>query len=207
MRHTWSEWSLITAAVICRVRLSSGDRSLPRACTLVSSWVQEGSVEGASAAPVTRLTGQDAGPYNPRRCRGPKEDEAATRCRRPSCSGPERGARAAAGLHPLPGPFLLEHCPSFTTLAARRGHQIPCLFWTRHPLWTLFYYFCLIKASPRPDATPTVFVVCSSRHIMQRAGPHCTAAHRENFLCSRWPVNTAAIYTPPSPFLSLANYQ
>ncbi len=77
MRHTWSEWSLITAAVICWVRLSSGDRSLPRACTLVSSWVQEGSVEGSSAAPVRRLTGQDAGPFNPPKCRGPKEDEAA----------------------------------------------------------------------------------------------------------------------------------
>ncbi len=126
--------------VICRVRLSSGDRSLPRACTLVSSWVQEGSVEGASAAPVTRLTGQDAGPYNPRRCRGLKEDEAARRSRRTSRSGPERGACAAAGLRPLPGPFLPEHCPSFTTRAARRGHQIPCLFWTLHPLWTLFYY-------------------------------------------------------------------
>ncbi len=77
MRHTWSEWSLITAAVICWVRLSSGDRSLPRACTLVSSWVQEGSVEGSSAAPVRRLTGQDAGPFNPPKCHGPKEDEAA----------------------------------------------------------------------------------------------------------------------------------
>ncbi len=164
MRYTWSEWSLITAAVICRVRLSSGDRSLPRACTLVSSWVQEGSVERASAAPVTRLTGQDAGPYSPRRCRGPKEDEAARRSRRPSRSGPERGDRAAAALRPLPGPFLPEHCPSFTTRAARRGHQTPCLFWTLHPLWTLFYYFCWIKASPRPDATPTVSVVCSSRH-------------------------------------------
>ncbi len=35
---------------------------------------------------------------------------------------------------------------------------------TLTPLDTLFYYFCLIKASPRPDATPTVSVVCSSRH-------------------------------------------
>ncbi len=48
MRHTWCEWSLITAAVKPRGRLSSGDRSLSRACTLVSSWVQEGSVEGFS---------------------------------------------------------------------------------------------------------------------------------------------------------------
>ncbi len=58
-------------------RLSSGDRSLPRACTLVSSWVQEGSVEGSSAAPMRQLTGQDAGPFNPWKCRGSKEDEAA----------------------------------------------------------------------------------------------------------------------------------
>ncbi len=35
---------------------------------------------------------------------------------------------------------------------------------TSSPLDTLFYYFCWIKASPRPDATPTVSVVCSSRH-------------------------------------------
>ncbi len=102
--HLKSEWSLITAAVICRVRLSSGDRSLPRACTLVSSWVQEGSVEGTvppkaraagpavrtRAAPARRLTGQDAGPYNPQKRRGPKEDEAAIRRRRPSRPGPAR---------------------------------------------------------------------------------------------------------------------
>ncbi len=120
---------------------------------------------GSSCRTRTRLTGQDAGPYHPRRCRGPKEDVAAERSRRPSRSGPERGARAAAGLRPLPGPFLPEHCPSFTTRAAQRGHQIPRFFWTLYPLWTLLlYYFCWIKASPRPDATPTVSVVCSSRH-------------------------------------------
>ncbi len=73
MRHTWREWSLITAAVKRRGRFSSGDRSLCRACTLVSSWVQEGSVEGfhttraagpavwPRTAPAIRLTGQDAG--------------------------------------------------------------------------------------------------------------------------------------------------
>ncbi len=43
----------------------------------------------------------------------------------------------------------------------------PVYFGHFSPLWTLFfYYFCLIKASPRPDATPTVSVVCSSRHNM-----------------------------------------
>ncbi len=43
MRHTWSEWSLITAAVICRVRLSSGDRSLP----VHARWCPRGSRKGA----------------------------------------------------------------------------------------------------------------------------------------------------------------
>ncbi len=137
--HTWSEWSLITAAVICRVRLSSGDRSLPRACTLVSSWVQEGSVEGATAAPVHGWRARMPGRLIPGSATGPKEDEAADRSRRPSRPGPQRGARAAAGLRPLPGPFLPEHCPSFTTRAAQRGHQIPCFFWTLHPLWTLYF--------------------------------------------------------------------
>ncbi len=38
MGHTWSEWSLITAPVKCRARLSCRG-VVPRACTLVSSWV------------------------------------------------------------------------------------------------------------------------------------------------------------------------
>ncbi len=137
--HTWSEWSLITAAVICRVRLSSGDRSLPRACTLVSSWVQEGSVEGATAAPVHGWRARMPGRLIPGKCRGPRGRRRRWRSRRPSHPGPQRGARAAAGLRPFPGPFLPEHCPSFTTRAAQRGHQIPCFFWTLHPLWTLYF--------------------------------------------------------------------
>ncbi len=123
----------------------------------MSSWVQEGSVEGYHAAraagptvrtrtaPAIRLTGQDAGPYNPRKRRGPKEDEAAKGSRRPSRSGPERGACAAAGLRPLPGHFLLEHCPSFTNPAARRGHQIPCLFCTLFPFGHFIILFMLNK--------------------------------------------------------------
>ncbi len=74
MRHTWSEWSLITAAVICRVRLSSGDRSLPRACTLVSLWVQEGSVEGTGAAEGASC-----------RTRGPDEDRTRETADGPGC--------------------------------------------------------------------------------------------------------------------------
>ncbi len=162
MRHTWSEWSLITAAVICRVRLSSGDRSLPRTCTLVSSWVQEGSVKGSSAAPVRRLTGQDAGPFNPWKRRGPKEDEAA------AAAAPQRGARAAAGLRPLPGPFLPEHCPSFTTPQYDEDTRSPVYFGHCIPFGHFILFFCWIKASPRHDATPTVSVVCSSRHNMNK---------------------------------------
>ncbi len=103
-----------------------------------SPWVQEGSIEGSSAAPVRRLMGQDAGPFNPWKRRGPKEDEAAGEAAAPRA--PDlRGERVRpAGLRPLPGLFLPEHCPSFTTLAARRGHQIPCLFWTLHPLGHYF---------------------------------------------------------------------
>ncbi len=80
--HTWSEWSLITAAVICRVRLSSGDRSLPRACTLVSSWVQEGSVERGGPPPRDGWRARMPG-RTPGSAAGPKEDEAADRSRRP----------------------------------------------------------------------------------------------------------------------------
>ncbi len=132
MRHTWREWSLITAAVKRWGHFSLGYRSLSRACTLVSSWVQEGSVEGYHAAraagpaartrttPAIRLTGQDA--------------------------GPERGASTAARLHPLPGPFLLDHCPSFTNPAAWRGHQIPCLFWTLFPFGHFILLFMLNKS-------------------------------------------------------------
>ncbi len=90
-------------------------------------------------APVIRPLGQDAGPTSPLERRGPRGRRRRWRSRRPSRPGPQRGARAAAGLRPLPGPFLPEHCPSFTTRAAQRGHQIPCLFWTLHPLWTLCF--------------------------------------------------------------------
>ncbi len=117
-------------------------------------------------APARRPSGQDAGPTRPIECcRGPRGGRSRWKSHRPSRPGPRRGARAAAGLRPLPGPFLPEHCPSFTTRAAQRGHQIPpFILDTLFPWTLLLYYFCLIKASPRPDATPTVSVVCSSRH-------------------------------------------
>ncbi len=72
---------------------------------------------------------------------------------------------------PYLDPSFQKHCPSFTTRAAHEDTRFPLLFWTLYSPWTLLlYYFCLIKASPRPDATPTVSVVCSSRHTGENAG-------------------------------------
>ncbi len=109
MRHTWSEWSLITAAVICRVRLSSGDRSLPRACTLVSSWVQEGSVERGGPHPRDGWRARMPG-RTPGSAAGPKEDEAADGSRHPRAPDP-RGERVRP---PDSAPYL---DPSFQNTA------------------------------------------------------------------------------------------
>ncbi len=76
-------------------------------------------------APVRRPSGQDAGPTNPVKHRRPRGRQSRWRSHCPSRPGPQRRARAAAGLHPLPGSFLPEHYPSFTNPAARRGHFIP----------------------------------------------------------------------------------
>ncbi len=101
-----------------------------------------GPVVRMRTAPARRLTGQDAGPYNPwkrRRARG-----GWSRYLKPPSLVPRtwsRGARAAAGLRPLPGPFLLEHCPPFTTRAAQRGHQIPLFILdTSSPLDTILLF-------------------------------------------------------------------
>ncbi len=75
---------------------------------------------------------------------------------------PPRSPDLSVDSAPSSDPFLSKHCPSFTNPAARRGHQIPCLFWTL----SFFYYLCWIKASSRPDATPTVSVVCFCCHTL-----------------------------------------
>ncbi len=69
--------------------------------------------------PVLRPSGQYAVPTSPVERRGP-------RGRRSRASDLKEGS--ACGRPRLPGPFLPEHCPSFTNPTARRGHQIPCLF-------------------------------------------------------------------------------
>ncbi len=99
-------------------------------------------------APARRPSGQDAGPTRPIECcRGPRGGRSRWKSRRPSRPGPRRGARAAAGLRPLPGPFLPEHCPSFTTRAAQRGHQIPpFILDTLFPLDTFIVLFLFNKS-------------------------------------------------------------
>ncbi len=165
-----------SGAVICRERLSSGDRFIPRACALVSSWVQVGSVERLLCSqrrelldPMpTRCRPQDAGPTSPVECRGPRGRRSWT-SHRPS--RPDlRGERVRS---PDSAPYL---DPSFqnTALPSQTPQhdedtRSPVYFGHYFPLWTLYlYYFCWIKGSPRPDATPTVSVVCSSRHNTQR---------------------------------------
>ncbi len=176
MRHTWREWSLITAAVICRARLSSGDRSHPLACTLVSSWVQEESVEGSRAARAVscRTHGPDENRTRymadvpgcraiiPKKRRGSGERSRQRKPALPHAPDLGRGARTAAGLRPFLGPPPSEHCPSFTNPTRTPGSLF---IFDTYPLWTLYlYYLWWINASPRPDATPTVSVVCSSCH-------------------------------------------
>ncbi len=77
-------------------------------------------------APVRRLMGQDAGPYNPWKRRGPKGGR--SRWMKPPTLAPRTREGSACGCR-TPPPYL---DPSFsnTALPARRGHQIPCLFWT-----------------------------------------------------------------------------
>ncbi len=103
---------------------------------------------GRGPQPARRPSGQDAGPTRPIECcRGPRGGRSRWKSHRPSRPGPRRGARAAAGLRPLPGPFLPEHCPSFTTRAAQRGHQIPpFILDTLFPLDTFIVLFLFNKS-------------------------------------------------------------
>ncbi len=123
-------------------------------------------------APARRPSGQDAGPTRPIECcRGPRGGREPLE--KPPSLAPRTSEGSACGRRTPPLTWTLpsKHCPSFTTRAAQRGHQIPpFILDTLFPLDTLLYYFCLIKASPRPDATPTVSVVCSSRHTGGECG-------------------------------------
>ncbi len=60
----------------------------------------------------------------------PLEAPRAQRRTKPPALAPwtQGGARAATGLRPLPGPILPEHCPSFTTRAAREDTRSPVYF-------------------------------------------------------------------------------
>ncbi len=153
--HTWSEWSLITAAVICRVRLSSGDRSLPRACTLVSSWVQEGSVERRGPHPLHGWRARMPGRNNPQRCRGPKEDEAAARKPPPLALRTREGSACdRRDSAPYLDPSFQNTAPPSQPAQHDEDTRSPVYLDTLSPLDTLFYYFCWIKSLSEADATP-----------------------------------------------------
>ncbi len=94
-------------------------------------------------APARRPSGQDAGPTRPIECcRGPRGGRSRWKSRRPSRPGPRRGARAAAGLRPLPGPFLPEHLPLLhNPRSTTRTPDSPLLFWTLYSPWTLLWYY------------------------------------------------------------------
>ncbi len=132
---------------------------LPRACTLVSSWVQEGSVEGDPRRQSCRTRCPDeictrdtaVGPGcrsdQPRReCRGPRGRLSRWISHRPS-RPTSAGARAAAGLRPLPGPFLLNTAPSFTKARSTTRAPDPPVYFGHFSPWTLLlYYFMSNKA-------------------------------------------------------------
>ncbi len=100
-------------------------------------WCPRGSRKGASsgrtAPPRETADGARMPGRRPGSAAGPEEDEAADGSRRPRALAPPdpgREARAATGLRPLPGPFLPEHCPSFTFRVHDEDTRSPCLFWT-----------------------------------------------------------------------------
>ncbi len=124
-------------------------------------------------APARRPSGQDAGPTRPSSAAVDLEvDEAAGKATVPRA--PDLGGERVRS--PDSAPYL---DPSFQNTAPpsqpaqhNEDTRFPLLFWTLYSPWTLLlYYFCLIKASPRPDATPTVSVVCSSRHNIYTKSP------------------------------------
>ncbi len=118
---------------------------------------------GSNCRTLTRLTGQGPGRLIPGSAVGQKVDDVAGEAAAPRA--PDlRGERVRP---PDSAPYL---DPSFQNTAppslprTNEDTRSPVSFGHFIPLDTLFYYFCLIKASPRPDVTLTVSVVCSSRH-------------------------------------------
>ncbi len=69
---------------------------------------------------------------------------------------------------PYLDPSFSNTAPPSRTPQHDEDTRSPVYLDTLTPLDTLFLYFCWIKASPRPDATPTVSVVCSSHHNVNK---------------------------------------
>ncbi len=165
------------------MRLSSGDRLFPvhGLCPRVRRERWGNGCRRRRELPDPR-SGRGPHPRDGRRARMPGRLD-------PSSAAVDLEVDEAAGKATVPrAPDLGGECvrppdsapyldPSFQNTAPpsqpaqhNEDTRFPLLFWTLYPLWTLLYYFCLIKASPRPDATPTVSVVCSSRHTGGECG-------------------------------------
>ncbi len=111
----------------------------------------------AESAPVLWPSGQDAGPSNPVERRGTRGRRSRWKSHRPGCRTPPLTwtlpSRTLSFLY-KPRSMMTTPDPLF-------------ILDTLSFLDTLFYYFCSMKAFPRPDTTPTESVVCSSRHNIQ----------------------------------------
>ncbi len=120
--------------MLCRARLSPGDRSLSGVCTLVSLWVQEGCVEGLPRHQSCELPDPWSGVGRTRDaadrpgCRAGDSPQAPWAREEPTEeAAPRTSEGSACGCRTPPLAWTLR-CPSFTNPAARRGHQIPCIF-------------------------------------------------------------------------------
>ncbi len=146
MRHTGREWSLITAAVICRAPLS-GDRSLP----VHARWCPRGSRKGGRGRHAARdagpLSGRDPYLWYGRRARmpgrpaplsavGQEVDEPLDKPP-PLAPGTQQGACADRRTPPLPGPFLLEQLPLLHKARSTTRAPDPPVYFGHFSSWTL----------------------------------------------------------------------
>ncbi len=127
--------------------------SLPRACTLVSSWVQEGSIEGDHAtraagpavrtrsAPVIRPSGQDAGPTSPVERRGPRGRRSLWISHRPSHPDLSGERVRPPDSAPYLDPSFWNTAPPSQSLQHDEGTRSLRLFWTLFPLDTFILLF------------------------------------------------------------------
>ncbi len=126
-------------ACACASPLETGP--LPRACTLVSSWVQEGCVEGAAAAPVHGWRARMPGRIIPGGAVA-RRGRAARRSRAPRAPDP-RGSACGRRTPPLTWTLPSRTLPLLHNPRSQRGHQTPCLFFGL--FIPLGHFYCIIS--------------------------------------------------------------